>query len=204
MPQPKSSRSSTSRTSSSRARKPAAKPAASRRATTKRATTTRAAAKPSAAAAKTDEAAHANLRTLRDMLRRGAVVSQDHVKDALDDAVKKGRLSRKDATELSRKIMATGRKQADGFRSDLDRLVGRGRSRAVKSSDRVLRQVDRARRGAGVGSSFPISMYDELTAAQVQSRLRDLSPAELRKVRDYEKRHANRKSVLSGIEKKLK
>jgi hypothetical protein len=29
------------------------------------------------------------------------------------------------------------------------------------------------------------------------------TPAELRKVRDYEKRNANRKSVLSAIESKL-
>jgi hypothetical protein len=198
MPQPKS----TTRASSSRARKPAAK-----RATTKRATTTtRAAAKPSAAAAKarTEDAAHANVRALRDLLRRGVVVSQDHIKEAVDDAVKKGHVSRKDATALSRRIIAKGRQQADGFRDDLDQLVGRGRSRAAKSSDRALRGADRVRRTAGVGSSFPISMYDELTAAQVRSRLGDLTPAQLRKVRDYEKRHGNRKSVLSGIERKLK
>jgi hypothetical protein len=45
--------------------------------------------------------------------------------------------------------------------------------------------------------------YDDLTAAQVQGRLEGLTPAELRKVRDYEKRHANRKSVLNAIESKL-
>jgi hypothetical protein len=37
----------------------------------------------------------------------------------------------------------------------------------------------------------------------VQSRLDGLSSAELRKVRDYEKRNANRKSVLDSVEKKL-
>jgi hypothetical protein len=37
----------------------------------------------------------------------------------------------------------------------------------------------------------------------VQARLAGLSPAELRKVRDYERRHANRKTVLSGIEQQL-
>ena len=60
-----------------------------------------------------------------------------------------------------------------------------------------------ARRAAGVGPSFPILGYDDLTAAQVQSRLDGLSPAELRKVRDYEKRNANRKSVLDAVETKL-
>ena len=67
----------------------------------------------------------------------------------------------------------------------------------------MLAQADRARRAAGIGPSFPITGYDDLTAAQVQGRLDDLSPAELRKVRDYERRHANRKSVLSTVGKKL-
>ena len=73
----------------------------------------------------------------------------------------------------------------------------------MQSSDRVLREVDRARRRVGVGSSFPITLYDELTAAQIQGRLKDLTPAQLRKVRDYETRHDARKSVLGAIEKKL-
>jgi len=37
----------------------------------------------------------------------------------------------------------------------------------------------------------------------VQRRLRHLTDPELRTVRDYERRHANRKSLLSAIEKAL-
>ncbi|HEY7623283.1 MAG TPA: hypothetical protein VH834_26150 [Solirubrobacteraceae bacterium] len=176
MPQPK--KSSRSRT--------AAKPAA-KRTTTKRTTT------------RSDEAVLANLSALRDHLRRGVVLTTDGVKAAMDDAVKRGKLTRKDATELSRHLLASGRTQADGFRSDLEQVLGKGRSQA----DRVLREVDRARRRVGVGSSFPITGYDDLNATQVQSRLKDLSNPELRKVRDYERRHGNRKSVLGAIEKKL-
>ena len=54
-----------------------------------------------------------------------------------------------------------------------------------------------------MGPSFPITGYDDLTAAQIQSRLEGLTPAELRKVRDYERRHGNRKTVLTAIERKL-
>ena len=67
----------------------------------------------------------------------------------------------------------------------------------------MLREVDRARRVAGVGPSFPILGYDDLTAAQVNERLGDLDAAGLRKVRDYEKRNANRKSVLDAIARRL-
>jgi len=210
MPQPKSPRSS-----SSRARKPAAKSAASKpaakrsaakkpaakRATTSRASTTRATA--TSASASREDAVRANLTALRDTLRKGVVLTADGVKATLDDAVKRGRITRKDATELSHSLLSAGRSQAEGFRSDLEQLLGHGRDRAALSSDRVLQEVDRARRRVGVGPSFPITLYDELNASQIVSRLKDLTPAQLRKVRDHEKRHDNRKSVLTAIEKQL-
>jgi hypothetical protein len=75
--------------------------------------------------------------------------------------------------------------------------------RAREAADPGIALADRARRVAGVGPSFPILGYDDLTAAQVQSRLDGLSKPELRKVRDYEKRNANRKSVLEAVQRKL-
>jgi hypothetical protein len=77
------------------------------------------------------------------------------------------------------------------------------RTRFSDGVDRIVRTADRARRTVGVGPSFPILGYDELTAAQVNSRLKGLSPTELRRVREYERRHANRKSVLDAIERAL-
>jgi hypothetical protein len=85
------------------------------------------------------------LSALRDTLRKGVVLTADGVKTTLDDAVKRGRITRKDATELSQSLLAAGRSQADGFRSDLEQLLGRGRDRAAHSGDRVLQEVDRAR-----------------------------------------------------------
>ena len=101
------------------------------------------------------------------------------------------------------------------MRSDLEQLLGRAggqlekraseaRKRALKQpgADRAHREADRARRVAGIGR-FPILNYEDLTAGQISSRVGDLSPAELRKVRDHERRNANRKSVLSAIDKTL-
>jgi polyhydroxyalkanoate synthesis regulator phasin len=160
-------------------------------------------AAPAKAPASAEEAMRANLTALRDTLRKGVVLTADGVKATLDDAVKRGRITRKDATELSQSLLSAGRSQADGLRSDLEQVLGRGRDRAALSGDRVLQEVDRARRRVGVGPSFPITLYDELNAPQVVSRLKDLTPAQLRKVRDHEKRNDNRKSVLSAIEKQL-
>ena len=64
--------------------------------------------------------------------------------------------------------------------------------------------IERALRVAGFGPSFPIPRYDDLPVSEVQSRLRELTPPQLRKVRDHERRHANRKTVLNAIESRLR
>ena len=106
------------------------------------------------------------------------VLTRERIQEVLDDAVERGRITRDDATDL------------------LAELVRRGTAPA----DRLIREVGRV---AGLGSSFPIDGYDDLTAAQVTERLDGLTPAELRAVRDHERRNANRKSVLAAIDRKL-
>jgi polyhydroxyalkanoate synthesis regulator phasin len=140
--------------------------------------------------------------------REVVVVTRDRLQETLDEAVERGRITRDDATALLTDVLQRGRKQTDDLREDIEGLLTGARNttrRSVSgSAERVLREVDRARRVAGVGPTFPILGYDDLTAAQVTERLGDLSAPELRKVRDYEKRNANRKSVLAAVEQKLK
>jgi polyhydroxyalkanoate synthesis regulator phasin len=140
------------------------------------------------------------------------VLSRERIQEVLDDAAERGRVTRSDANELVAELVSRGRQQTDQLLTDAERLLGRGRqqigaatmrARRSESLDLLLRSADRARRTVGSGHSFPILGYDELTATQVQGRLDGLSPAELRKVRDYERRHANRKSVLAAIDKQL-
>jgi polyhydroxyalkanoate synthesis regulator phasin len=128
--------------------------------------------------------------------REIVVLTRDRVQEAVDDAVERGRMTRNDATALVTSLFERSRSQTDDFISQLEDLV-------TGTPTRIVREVDRARRAAGIGSSFPVSGYDDLTAAQVGERLNDLSAPELRKVRDYERRNANRKSVLQNIERKL-
>ena len=140
--------------------------------------------------------------------REVVVVTVARLQEALDEAVERGRMTRDDAGTLLADLLQRGRKETDDLREDIEGLLGgaKGVTRrgVAGSADRVLREVDRARRVAGVGPTFPILGYDDLTAAQVNERLGDLDAAGLRKVRDYEKRNANRKSVLAAVEQKLK
>jgi hypothetical protein len=178
------------------------KAAAKSKAAAKPKVATKAKAKPVAAAAavhSTDELA-ANLGVLRERLVSSLTLTSDRLQETVDDAVRRGRMTRKDAEELLSTLVAAGRAQTEALVADVEQLLGRG-----GAGDAVLRTVDRARRrvGASVGGNFPILGYDDLTAAQITKRLTDLTPAQLRKVRDYERRHGARKSVLSAIERKL-
>ena len=147
------------------------------------------------------------------------MLTRDRIEETVEEAVSRGSMTRDAAQDLISGLVERGRRQTSDVLSDLEQLLGRGRSgdvaararkqvgdataRAREASDQVLVQADRARRVAGVGPSFPILNFDDLTASQVQSRLGTLTPAELRKVRDYERRNANRKTVLNSIEAKL-
>jgi polyhydroxyalkanoate synthesis regulator phasin len=149
--------------------------------------------------------------SLREQLRRYLspldvmIITRDRLQDTLDDAVARGRMTRDDATDLLAELMRRGRRQTEDMLADLEGLLTGATRRGVAApTDRVLREVDRARRAAGLGAPpLPIAGYDDLTAAQVVDRLDDLEPAELRRVRDYERRNANRKTVLGPLERKL-
>jgi polyhydroxyalkanoate synthesis regulator phasin len=107
------------------------------------------------------------------------VITRERLQDTLDDAVRRGRMTRDDATDLLAEIVR----------------------RAISApTDRVLREV---RRVTGADDIFPIDEYDELTAAQIVSRIGELPLDELRRVRDYERRNANRKTVLAALDAKL-
>ena len=104
------------------------------------------------------------------------VITRERLQDTLDDAVRRGRMTRDDAADLLAEILR----------------------RAISApTEKVIRKV------TGATDEFPIVDYDDLTAAQIVSKLGDLQPLELRRVRDYERRNANRKTVLAAVDAKL-
>ena len=140
------------------------------------------------------------------------MLTRERIQQTLDEAAERGRVTRSDANLLVSELVRRGRLQSDDLVRELEALVARGRGgfetatrRARRSEpvDRVVRRADRARRAVGGADGPPITGYDELTAAKVRARLGDLRPPELRHVRDYERRHANRKTVLEAIDRVL-
>jgi hypothetical protein len=140
------------------------------------------------------------------------LLQRERIREVLDAAAEQGRITRHDAEDLFTTLVQLGRQQTDDLLVDLERLLGRGRqqfgsatrrARTAEPLDRLVRGADRARRSMWVGPSFPILGYDEMTVGQVQKRLDGLSERDLREVLEYERQHANRKSVLTAIDKAL-
>jgi hypothetical protein len=59
-----------------------------------------------------------------DALQRAVVLSTDRVQSVLEDAVLRGRMTRRDAEELATSLVSLGREQAQELRSALARSLG--------------------------------------------------------------------------------
>src|SRR3954451_7058944 len=96
---------------------------------------------------------------LREVLTRAIMLPTERVREAMDDAVRRGRMTRSDAEELAQSLIATGRRQTEELLAELEGVLGRKssaadvRKRTQQATDRVTREVDRARRAAGLGNA---------------------------------------------------
>ena len=108
------------------------------------------------------------------------------MEEVLAEAVDRGRVTADDAQDMVQSLLDRARQETTDVVKDLEQLLERGRSefdarrkrsetaaakarkqveqatskartRAVRGADPALAQVDRVRRAAGVGPSFPIS-----------------------------------------------
>jgi polyhydroxyalkanoate synthesis regulator phasin len=166
-----------------------------------------------------------SVQAFRESLERSVTVSRDRLQEVVDDAVRRGRMTRDDANDLISRLIARGREQADELVRQLESLLRQARSEvetrtagireqatsvaeraagaARDVADRPLAEVDKLRRERGIGSEFPITAYDQLTEEQVRMRIDDLNPEQLQKVLDYEKANENRKGLVKLIKKRL-
>jgi polyhydroxyalkanoate synthesis regulator phasin len=165
--------------------------------------------------------AEQSVQAFRDALEKSVTISRERLQEVVDDAVRRGRMTRGDAEDMVSRLLTRGRDQADDLRTQLERVLSQireapdrarqevggrakvARKRAVGAVDRPLASADKVRRLARV-PGFPITAYDELSVRQIDRRLQELSRTELRKVRDYERKNKARKGVLRSVDRKLK
>ena len=56
------------------------------------------------------------------------MLTRQRIEEALDEVVKRGRMTRDDASQLGQALFIVGRQQTDDVLKDLEQLLGRGRS----------------------------------------------------------------------------
>lgn len=79
------------------------------------------------------------------------------------------------------------------------RIVNKQRSQYGET--KTERQKDKEGKSPDLG--LPIQDYQQLTAAQIATRLSNLSNAEIKKIRAYEAKHKNRKGVMQKLDHRL-
>ena len=179
-----------------------------------------------------EDRSEGSVQAFRDALNKSVTISRDLLQEVVDDAVRRGRMTRRDAEELVGRLLTRGREQADELIRELDRLVepvrsgietrtGPARERAADAAtrareettraakrvrdaaDQPLARADRARRRARIGG-FPITAYDQLSVRQINGRLPELTREQLERVHEYERSKKARKGILQQIERRLK
>ena len=125
------------------------------------------------------------------------------MRDLLGGTTREIRHQAESNRELTRELVERVEEQRDAFRT----LVGE----SVDAYTNVLyaplayyRQGLRLVEGEVANVTFPIAGYDEMNVREIGDRLEGLSAAEIRTVREHEKRNKNRETLIEQFDRKLR
>lgn len=153
-----------------------------------------------------------SIENFRASLEKSVTVSRERLQEVLDDAVERGRMTRRDAEAVVSELLDRGRRQRDSLLDELERLgkqLGKQSEKMARQAREVtekplVKAEKKLRRSAAASATpFPIADYDSLNATEVRKSLAGLSAAHLKAVREREEAGAARKTVLEAIDKKL-
>ena len=97
-------------------------------------------------AAQGSSRADESVQAFRNALEATVTIPRERLQDVVDDAVRRGRMTRGDAEELVNRLVTRGRKQADDILGELERVLTQLRDEV---SDRASQQRRTAERTAG-------------------------------------------------------
>jgi polyhydroxyalkanoate synthesis regulator phasin len=112
----------------------------------KQSTAPKTAADPSQEAdAERSRRAEESVQAFRDALDKSVTISRERLQEVVDDAVRRGRMTRGDAEELVSRLITRGREQAQDILGELERLLGqvRGGVEAASTPRRTARKATR-------------------------------------------------------------
>ncbi len=123
--------------------------------------------------------------------------------ETFDGAVYEIRTQAESNRELTQELVDRAEGQRDAFRTLFEESVDAYMDLAYAPFSyfrQGLRLVETEVNGGG----FPIANYDELNVGEIAERIDGLTAAEIREVREYEKRNKNRETLIEQLDRKLK
>ena len=121
----------------------------------------------------------------------------------VDDSIEELRSQVEGNRAMSQELVERAGKQREAFQALLEESVD-AYVDLLYTPFAYYRQGVRLVESAVTGGGFPIPNYDELNVEEVGGMLDGLSAAQLREVRDYEKRNKNRETLIEQFDRKLK
>ena len=121
----------------------------------------------------------------------------------VDGSIKELRHQAESNWAVTQELVERAQKQRDAFQTLFEESVEAYLDLAyapLAYYRRGLRLVETEATGGG----FPIPNYDELNVVEVRDRLDGLTAAQIREIREYEKRNKNRESLIEQFDRKLK
>jgi hypothetical protein len=121
----------------------------------------------------------------------------------VDSSIKEIRTQAESNRELTQELVDRAEGQRDAFQTLFEESVDAYMDLAYAPFSyfrQGLRLVETGVNGGG----FPIANYDELNVGEIAERIDDLTAAEIREVREYEKRNKDRETLIEQLDRKLK
>jgi polyhydroxyalkanoate synthesis regulator phasin len=89
-----------------------------------------------------------SVQAFRDALEKSVTISRERLEEVVDDAVRRGRMTRGDAEELVGRLISRGREQAEGILAELEKLLGQVRegAQAATTPRKTARKATRRAR----------------------------------------------------------
>ncbi len=152
------------------------------------------------------------IRVRKNVLEEEEIVEEYVRKEEVDieDRTKRGKGSERAKTADHETVDRSSKGSRDeasleeGGRADRDVRRQEGTSNQEGTSKEDQQRAARADGTKENQESLPVADYDDLTVEEAKKRLSGLSEGELKKIRSYEKKHKNRKTLVRSLDHEIK
>jgi hypothetical protein len=121
----------------------------------------------------------------------------------VDDSIKELRSQAESNRAMTQELVDRAERQRDAFQTLLEESVD-AYVDLLYTPFAYFRRGLRVAETEVIGSAFPIPNYDELNVEEVKGMLDGLTAAQIREVREYEKRNKNRETMIEQFDRELK